>query len=71
MRFFSDYQGLRLQGKELKELENFYFYIKEAKKALIEENLPQYGLDLLQIMQQDIFKFSIIISEQNDYIFLQ
>ncbi len=51
------YKGLGFQGIKLEEFKEFCSYIKTARQSAIEERLPQLGLELLDIMQQDKRQF--------------
>ncbi|GAB4545938.1 MAG: P-loop NTPase fold protein [Pleurocapsa sp.] len=51
------YKSLGYQGKELKEFQDFCLYIKTARQSAIEEKLPELALELLEIMQSDVWKF--------------
>ena len=51
------YKGLGFQGIELEEFKEFCSYIETARQSAIEKKLPQLGLKLLDIMQQDKWKF--------------
>ena len=51
------YKGLSFQGIELEEFKEFCSYIETARQSAIEKKLPQLGLELLNIMQQDKWQF--------------
>ena len=51
------YRGLGFQGIKLEEFKEFRSYIKTARQSAIEKKLPQLGLQLLDIMQQDKWQF--------------
>ena len=53
----TSYKGLAFQGIELEEFKEFCSYIKTVRQSAIEKQLPQLGLELLDIMQEDKWQF--------------
>ncbi len=65
IKSMTSYKGLRFQGNELEEFKEFCSYIKTARQSAIERNLPQLGLELLDIMQKDKWQFYRMICINN------
>lgn len=57
-----NYGGLGFQGKDFEEFQELSSYIDEMRKLAQEENLTAAGQDLLVTMQNDLRKFSRMIS---------
>ena len=51
------YRGLGYHGIELEEFKEFLSYMRSSRQKALEKKLPELGLDLLEIIQNDKYKF--------------
>ncbi|WP_414625178.1 P-loop NTPase fold protein [Calothrix sp. CCY 0018] len=59
------YNGLGYQGKEIQEFKELCSYIKEVQELAKVESMPGAAQDLVNIMQDDVWKFYTMICISN------